>query len=79
MKIHKIKNILPNQVYLILKKIYHIFRFFNLVKIKYSSSKNIYFGSNKAANFLKKKNIEFKTIFRIWFWKYNYFCYGKWY
>ena len=62
MKIHKIKNILPNQVYLILKKIYHIFRFFNLVKIKYSSSKNIYFGSNKAANFLKKKILNSKLF-----------------
>jgi len=50
-----IKKILPNFLYNFLKKVYHIFRYYNLLNPNYSSSDKITFGDLKTGNFLKDK------------------------
>ena len=51
----KIKNFLPSFLYKLIKKTFHIFRFYNLVKPNYTTSNKIVFGSLEAGEFLKKK------------------------
>ena len=62
MELKKIKNILPTYIYSFLKKIYHILRFFDLVKVNYTSNNNVFFGSLEAGDFLKKKILNSKIF-----------------
>jgi hypothetical protein len=55
MNLKKIKNILPDFIYLILKKIYHILRFFNFIRVNYTTGDKISFGISEAGDFLKEK------------------------
>lgn len=55
MDLKKIKKFLPTFVYLIFKKIYHILRFFNFIRVNYTTSDKISFGSSEAGDFLKAK------------------------
>ena len=55
MDINKIKKFLPKFFYNFLKTIYHILRYHNLIKPKYSSSEKINFGQKEIGEFLKLK------------------------
>ena len=50
-KIIKIKTLLPSFIYNLLKIIYHILRFHNLINPLYSSSNKITFGNEETGNF----------------------------
>lgn len=54
---NKIKNFLPSFLYKILKKIYHILRFYNLINPNYSTNNNITFGNKNTGDYLKNKII----------------------
>ena len=53
--INRIKRFAPFFLYIFLKKIYHLLRYFNLINPDYSSKNNIKFGDEEAGNFLKNK------------------------
>ena len=61
-KIIKIKTLLPSFVYNLLKIIYHILRFHNLINPLYSSSNKITFGDKETGNFLKSKILNSKIL-----------------
>lgn len=61
-KIIKIKTLLPSFIYNLLKIIYHILRFHNLINPLYSSSNKITFGNEETGNFLKSKILNSKIF-----------------
>lgn len=53
--INRIKRFSPLFLYIFLKKIYHLLRYFNLINPDYNSKNNIKFGDEETGNFLKNK------------------------
>ena len=58
----KIKNFLPDFLYNFFRNVYHIFRFYNLIRPNYGVKDDIIFGDKDTAQFLKQKILNSKKF-----------------
>ena len=63
--INIIKKYTPSVFYIFFKKIYHILRFYSLIKPNYNTSGFIKFGGEETGNFLKDKILKSNFFLKL--------------